>query len=457
MTQDNLRHAQYGNTGKQIDAPQDVYATSPEDPVLTLNRITTTANSVLDQLPDGKYIGTSVDAAGGFGGQIWTATGALAALSKTGLTATNTASLLNAAGGAVGGGGTIAGAWATPDNNLFFATNASNGKCYLYYAKNTAGTWTVGNNAGTYDNLRAVLDVGLRSGTQPAEIRTLHSRSLCIVNIAGTNYAMLGEYNVAAGRVPGSTNDQVRTWRAALAAPETWTVINEWNTNGTTSQVRHIHGIVQDPVTKFIYILIGDDPLSGIIKWDGVSAAPAANTSLANYNLTPGWQALTDTVNPDFYRSGDLIFGGDIGAYLTDRSDSKVFWPSTCVTRTGRMSALRGRQVEMLPVRDPLIGLTLPGGGGLWISLWDTSALGSARRGYDVWMSPTLKTWTKVGTIPDVGTSGSVGVIFNLFLSSENSIVISVLSGSAKLAANSFGGSIVCNLIPWQGNSASEI
>jgi hypothetical protein len=77
--------------------------------------------------------------------------------------------------------------------------------------------------------------------------------------------------------------------------------------------------------------------------------------------------------------------------------------------------------------------------------MWDTSIGGT--RGFDVWSSPDLRTWLKIGYIPDVGVSGTVGVLTNVFWSSENKIVVTMCSGAARIVSgtNSYGGTLVFN------------
>lgn len=426
---------------------------SPSE-VKTLTVEAVVSSAIMDQLPDGKYVGTSGDAAGGFGGQLWTATGSASALVKTAISASNTSALKDTTGASIVGG-TIQDAWALPDGNLVFGVIDSAAKYHLYFALNTAGTWTVGSNSTTYNNQQAVLDAGLKGGVQPANIRSLHNRSLCVANISGSTVLLFGEYNVASGRVAGSTNDQVRVWRSTDGG-KTWSILIDWNGNGSTSQVRHVHGIVQDPITKMIYIMVGDDPTSGIIQWNGVSAAPAANTSISGFNALTGWAALWNATNPDLYRSGDLLFGGEVGAYLTDRSVGApgvdAFWPATAISRTGRMSAVKGRPADMTARRDPLIGIAIPGGGGFWLSMFDTS-LGT--RGYDVWASPDMRTWFLVGSLSDYGT-GAVGVLQNVFWSqTENKLIVNQRPGGSTLVAGqNAGSSAICNADGfWSGTS----
>lgn len=421
--------------------------------VRTLKKVRALEQSILTQFDDATFVGTTrlPEAVGFYGAKVFLASGTLAALVPTGQTATLTSSLKTSTGATITNG-LITGAWALPDGNLLFSVTSNAGatssKGYLYLAKRAAGaitanTLTVGNNAGI-DNGNAVLDIGSKGGTHPTNIRILHSRSVCIAKIGGNWVLFINEYNVAFGRVPGSTNDQVRVLRSNDMGL-TWSVFLEFNTNGVSSQVRHGHGVVQDPATGYVYFLFGDDPTSGIIRWDGSAAAPPANTPLPDFNKYAGWHALARLDGfTDYYRTGDIVFGGDVGAYLTDRSNAEAFHNSTAISRYGSMAATRGDKADMSAVRDPLIGLAIPGGGAIWLSMWDTSLTG-ATRGYDVWAAyPDLSKWIYIGDIPDVGTGGTVGVLFNVFWA-DNEIVVSLVSGSAALieSSNDVGGSLV--------------
>lgn len=432
-------------TGALVGAGGTQYAGA----VRTLTLTHSTQRSILGQWPDGSFLGTSSlpEAEGYYGSQLWTAPfAAVDSIVPVGQLTTRASNLQTVAGATITNG-TIEQAWCLPDGHALFIvrsnSGATSGKSYLYYARNTAGTLTVGSNAGSWNNSRAVMNIGEKSGVHPAGIRALHQRSLCIATIAGSTVLLFGEYNVAGGRVAGSTNDQVRLWRSTDGGL-TWSILCEWNGNGSTSQTRHIHGVVQDPLTRFIYILHGDDPTSGIIRWDGVSAAPAANTALRDYNKTPGWQALARTdAFTDYYRAGDLVFIGDVGSYLIDRSNDPNFRIPFCVSRTGRMAATKGQAPQMNNGRDPLIGVAVPGAGAFFFSLWDSSL--GATRGFDVWSSPDGVSWVLIGHIPDVGSTGTVGVLTSVFLDADGRIVVSLAAGAARLVAgsNSYGGTLV--------------
>ena len=282
------------------------------------------------------------------------------------------------------------------------------------------------------------MDLGRIGGTHTGNVRTLHHRSLCSAKLSGSEVLLLGEYNVATGRVPGSTYDQCRVMRSDDMG-KTWTAFLTWNTDGSTSQMRHVHAVRQDPVTGYVYFMIGDTPWSSLIRWDGVSAAPPANTAMANFANYPGWAVLPAS---EWYRSGDLLFSGDSGHYLIDNTSVGNYKRAMSVTKFGTLASSKGRAVDVSALRDPLIGLAAPGGGAFWFSMWDTSI--GATRGFDVWSSSDFKTWLKIGYLPDVGSTGTVGVLQNVFYA-EDKILVTLFAGSAKLVAGSYGGTLVFN------------
>ena len=406
--------------------------------VRTLTLEAALTDSILARLPDGRYIGTSNDAAGGFGGRLWYATGAPGSLTKTGIAATNVAALKNTLG-AVFSVGVIQCVWPLSDGNFLFTGSDSSSRCSLFYARAGGGTFTVGANNGTWNDLIAVADLGRIGASHTGHVRQLHERSLCTARIGGAEVLFFGEYNVSTGRVPGAAFDQCRVLRSDDLG-KTWTTFLSWNTNGSSSQMRHVHAVRQDAETGYVYIMIGDDPWSSLIRWDGVGAAPPINTPMASFANYPGWEVLP---NSEWYRSCDILFGDNSAHYLIDNTSIGDYKRAMSVTRRGGLAASRGRPVDVSAVRDPLIGLLLPDGGGIWLSMWDTSLPGAVR-GYDVWSSPDLRTWLKIGHIPDVGSGGTVGVLTNVFWAGDK-LLVSLAAGSARLVAGAYGGTLVFN------------
>ena len=190
--------------------------------------------------------------------------------------------------------------WPLPDGNVLFATEIyPQRSTYLYKLK--PSTNTVGNNPPYYNNKQAIINTGERGNGPQADIRFLHHRSLLVANFdKGTAnekpVLYYGEYNV--GKKP-----EVALWRS-WDLGDTWSKVITWNTVG--KQTFHIHGVVQNPYTGWIYILLGDaDSEAGIIAWDGKSPAPPDNTPIANMGNYPGWKAIAGSQQ---VRTGDLVF-----------------------------------------------------------------------------------------------------------------------------------------------------
>jgi len=408
-------------------------------PMKTLKVRYSSPDNLVAEFPDGTWLGTDNTATGRYQGSYWFGVGDPSSLVKTEKTACRANTLLNKAGVSIGGLG-VWGAWILPDNNFLFVVNGSGGKWYLYLAKNVSGTVTVGANYPTLNDAKPVMEIGEKSGTHIAGVNALHKRSLCIANIGGSTVLLFGEYNVASGRVPGGANDLVRLLKSTDLGV-TWTTVLEWNTNGSTRQVSHIHGVIQDPLTKYIYILCGDNIYGGLIRWDGISAAPAANTAIVNFNITPGWDCLYDSANLDRYRSGDILFNGDMGGYLIDNHFNKS---PTLIPRTGKLFGVSGEPVDVPYGHDPLIGLnTLTG--FLWVCLIDRTNFPTCQKTWDVLYSSDLKTWVPIGYFPDYSTSAAVK-IFDIYFSRAGEIVISAVTGVTSLVAGSVGGTLLCYL-----------
>ena len=138
------------------------------------------------------------------------------------------------------------------------------------------------------------------SGADSSEVRFLSRRNLCQLN-NGT--LLLGEYNVNTSRVDGSTNDRVRILKS-VDNGDTWTKLVEWNTDAT-NKIGHIHAILQDPYTDYVYICTGDgNSKAAIIRWDGVSAI-TDNLTPTQINALSGWDAITGSQR---HRTVDIIF-----------------------------------------------------------------------------------------------------------------------------------------------------
>ena len=143
----------------------------------------------------------------------------------------------------------------------------------------------------------------------------------------GTRYVWVAEYNVATGRTSGSANDFVRVLRAPYTTAIssgvlglTWETFLEWNTTGGQHYADHMHGIVQNPYTGWIYFMSGDDKSTGyderfILAWDGVSAAPALATAPDQFSGAPGWKIIRGS---ELYRTVDILCYPKHIAWLCD-------------------------------------------------------------------------------------------------------------------------------------------
>lgn len=401
-----------------------------------IERLAGIVESIFAQDSRGRYWLTQHDAVNGvYSDQLALGVGdPLTGLTKTPLTNTRGANLLSSTGGALAFVGP-AHVWPLPDGGAIYAGAGPSSRWYLY--KITAAG-TVGANSPAFDNKRAVLDIGSRSGTHTPLITSLHSRSLCVATIAGQTVLLFGEYNVAASRTPGGANDHVRVWKSTdLGA--TWSVLLEWNTGGV-HQVRHVHAVVQDPDTGLIYICCGDDPNAGIIRWDGVSTAPAANSNYVAIAATPGWDVLYDSTNK--FRICDIVFADGGAHYLRD-SSLPADTPIQSLTRTGLFAAISRASLpadELVIGRDPVMGVAVPGGGWLFFGMW---VVPTSTRTYDVWSSAGAGRARKIAEIPDVGAAGT-GVLANVFFDKlGNLIVCSCKPRGAELVTGANGGSLV--------------
>lgn len=133
-------------------------------------------------------------------------------------------------------------------------------------------------------------------------------QGLCEATIGGQPCLLAAEYNVNATRVSGGSNDGVKLWRSDNLGAS-WYAVLTWNVG--YHEIRHFHGVAQDPETGLIFLLCGDDAESRIISWDGVSPSPAV-PSVANLNSTSGWKCIGGSMRERFagiaFR-GEYFFG----------------------------------------------------------------------------------------------------------------------------------------------------
>lgn len=254
---------------------------------------------VIGQLPDGRFVGWGANDAS-FDIRFWVSTayrgGTITRVNASQINV-QAGGLQDTAGVEIGGAG--AGwnnAWTASNGDIIALGKAASVNTYhLFRMKpsnavyGTAGT--VGSD-GAYSNKRACLDVGRPvqgGGGHVQMVRGLSQHAFCEARINGVSVYIFAEYNIASGRVAGGANDQVIAWRSTDAGA-TWSKLLEFNTSGT-HVTDHFHGVVQDPYTGWVYFMTGDTGAEcAVIAWDGVSAAPAANSSFATIAATPGWR-----------------------------------------------------------------------------------------------------------------------------------------------------------------------
>lgn len=437
---------------------QPVASLTPANPnrIMGLRNPVVIPEVIFDQGPDGKFLFSQYDGTyGNFMARIAIAGGTTTALTgKTAIAATEPAAGLKNAAGTLLGSGDIFGAWWISATRFLFAVRSigapfGTGCCFLYLCNWNGSAWTVGNESTTFANKQAIRDLGTTGGVSVPNNVVLHARSLAT---NGSGKIMVGDYNVASGRVNGSTNDQVQVhWSTDSGV--TWTKLLSWNTSG--NQIRHVHGCKYDSYSGDWYILLGDAPNNCIVRWDGVSASPPDNTALANFSQYPGWEVLqqgwpSETGDLHIQGSGIMFLPDDIGP-----PNGAAQLRTVHLNREGSLSYYLGDYIEWFanqanPARAPLICCPLPGRGGLWGSLFDTSK--DATRGFDFWATdPDGMSAYKIAQATDYSTS-TAGTIWNMFLAAnEQKVVISGAdSRGTRLATNR--GSIVATLTPWDGN-----
>jgi hypothetical protein len=253
------------------------------------------------------------------------------------------------------------------------AGNYSSNLMFWRASPTSATKYALGNDLnGT--NGRAVLNLGASDGlsnTMVQNVRILHQRSVCEAKVQdpkGSPYVykvLVAEYNVNGSRTPGGANDAVRLWQS-LDDGLTWSALLTFNTNGT-HLINHMHAVIQDPSSGLIYILTGDNDAptettsqNAIIVWDGVSAAPVANSTFAQIAATPGWNCIYGS---ELNRCGDLVFGEQFVFGLLDCDNEKTIgWNDaySSITMDKKLAWLSaGNRLERQDDIPPLIGVTL--------------------------------------------------------------------------------------------------
>lgn len=190
-------------------------------------------------------------------------------------------------------------------------TNTGTNQTHDIYRSSDYGT--------TLDNsdspVLALGDGNNGSDGQTKEITTL-ARNVAKVTLSGVNCILLGEYNVNSSRTNGGANDRVRIMKS-IDDGLTWTQLGVFNTVSNKHDLRHSHGIFQDPYDKKVYFCFGDTNAEcGILQWDGVTDWDNINNkSLSEIggNFT-GFKAVHSAQR---YRTCDLLF-----------TQNKIIWGS---------------------------------------------------------------------------------------------------------------------------------
>ena len=422
--------------------------------LLGFSAATTIPEVIFDQSPGGKYLFTQYDGTyGSYTSALSIGTGVLGALSKTSLqTVTNVSNLKDHTGAAITAGAVTAAWWISETRFMFVGKKNAGTVHYLWICDFNGGAWKVGSNSPLFDNGNAVLALGLYSGGQAGLSSILHQRSVAM----SPTKILLGEYNIATGRVDGSTNDAVRIYQSADGGV-TWSALLTFNTSG--NQIRHCHFVKYDRYTGDWYMGFGDDPKSALLRWDGTSAAPPANTPLTQAGFTgyPGWEVMHDTAGIEC-RSGDITIHPQTAYYMSDNSE--VNTASKYAFHVGKsrpLQRVQSNQFERTTGRSPLISMEMPNGAAFWCCIREATDLGAAPEpfaGYDFWYTPDGVTFTRVARTRD-NSALTTGVISNIFMTAEGKIVISGLNAKGcKLlpsASTNGEGSLIVTPTVWDG------
>jgi hypothetical protein len=237
----------------------------------------------------------------------------------------------------------------------------------------------------------------------------------------------------------------------------TWSALLTFNTSG--NQIRHFHAVRYDRFTGDWYFVAGDNPLSAIIRWDGSSSAPPANTPLTPVGFAgyPGWEVMHDTAGFEC-RSGDLSVHPNSVYYMADNEDADTLQKYAFqISKQRYMQRIQSNAYVRTTGRAPLLQCELPNGAALWASMrgpLDVGAAPETFQGYDFWYTPDGVTFTRVARTR-CNSAGTSGAIANMFMNNEGKLIISgVNAKGVKLlpsASNGGQGSIVCTFQAWDG------
>lgn len=413
---------------------------------------------VFDQSKGGKYLFTQYDGTyGNYLSSLSIATGTLSAMTKTSLQAvTDVSTLKDTAGTVIAAGGVVCAWWINETRFMFVGKKNSNNTNFVWICNYNGSAWTVGSNSTAFDNGNAVLALGLYSGGQASLSGVLHARSVAM-NLDASKI-LIAEYNVATGRVTGAANDAIRVYQSADQGA-TWSALLTHNTSG--NQMRHWHFVKFDPYNSARPWIIGggDDPLSALIRWDGTSSAPAANTPLtqAGFAGYPGWEVMHDTAGIEC-RSGDIAIHPQTLHYMSDNSEVNTAEKYNFhVSKQRPLVRVRSNQHDRTVGRSPLICAELPNGATIWATIREAQDVGDAPetfKGYDFFYTPDGVTFHKIAKTRDVSSS-STGTLSNIFMTNEGILVISGNNARGcrlrPSASTSGEGSLLVTLQAWDG------
>jgi len=136
-------------------------------------------------------------------------------------------------------------------------------------------------------------------------------RCFCEASIGGVRTLFVAEYGA-----DGAPHRLLKSEDSGVS----WATLATWNVG--TYNITHIHGVVQDPFSKDIYLFTGDsNDGSGIIRWEpGVGVWQDA-TNIADFDALPGFSSIAGAQR---YRVVDLIFTED-AIYSIPDSTSTAF------------------------------------------------------------------------------------------------------------------------------------
>lgn len=343
------------NGSSLVSGDGNSYALGPPSIGLDASVLT---DCIFGQLPDGRFVGMG-DLDNSSDSRLWISTGYNSG-TITRMNATSTfvqsGGLQDTAGAEWSGAGAkIFNAWTVSNGDVMMLVQASGVATYHLFrckANNNAlgATNSIGSDVN-YSNKRACLDIGRPtqgSGGIVTGVRCLAGRSFLEATINNAKVYLFAEYNINGSRTPGSTNDAVFVWQS-MDAGATWSKLLTFNTDGSNTNIDHFHGVVQDPYTGWIYFMTGDvGSKNRIIAWDGVSAAPAANSSIATINSTAGWRCIG---GDELKRLTDISFGPSSLYSLPDSDDETAE-----TTTTAFVGTMMPRTLDYVSSVAPAVG-----------------------------------------------------------------------------------------------------